>query len=312
MCTYLFCRFKFVSGVESKGLATFVGTFSLPALIFGNLCTLDLASMNLKFLLGIFIAKSLVFFAVFGIVALVSKNALGKAGLFAIFVTQSNDFALGYPILKSIYSVSHPEIPNYLYLLAPINLVVLNPLGFIMMEVEKQRSLETTSTRQTKRKTAFRIIKAIITNPIIYMSVLGMIFGSTVFKGRPLPAFMDNFLKTLGNAFSASALFLLGLQMVGRMSQLKPSSLVVPFILVTVKSIVLPLVARESTTLLHAGFNETDSERLSDFAFIYGTIPSAPAVFVFATQYGILPDMIASAMVISTIVSAPIMFISGE
>ena len=59
------------------------------------------------------------------------------AGLFAIFTTQSNDFALGYPILKSIYS-DHPEVCKFIYLLAPVNLVFLNPIGLTCMEINQQ------------------------------------------------------------------------------------------------------------------------------------------------------------------------------
>ena len=63
----------------------------------------------------------------------------GRAGLFAIFSTQSNDFALGNPILQAIYSLSHPDFQSYLYLLAPISLVILNPIGFVFMEIGKQQ-----------------------------------------------------------------------------------------------------------------------------------------------------------------------------
>lgn len=71
----------------------------------------------------------------------------GRAGLYAIFTTQSNDFALGYPILVAIYGQTHPECPAYLYLIAPISLVILNPIGFVAMEIGKN-STERTSTKQ--------------------------------------------------------------------------------------------------------------------------------------------------------------------
>lgn len=84
-----------------SGLSTFVGTFSLPALIFSSLCMLDLSSVQWKVVLAIFIAKALIFVAVIIVCFVVIKPLdTAKAGLFAIFVTQSNDFALGYPILK--------------------------------------------------------------------------------------------------------------------------------------------------------------------------------------------------------------------
>ena len=70
---------------------------------------------------------------------------MGKAGLYSIFVTQSNDFALGFPILKALYGQTNPEYPMYLYLLSPISLAILNPIGCVLMEIDKFRlnSLDT-------------------------------------------------------------------------------------------------------------------------------------------------------------------------
>jgi predicted permease len=41
--------------VEAKGMNTFVGNFSLPALIFVSLCQLDLSIVNYTFLLAILV-----------------------------------------------------------------------------------------------------------------------------------------------------------------------------------------------------------------------------------------------------------------
>ena len=88
-----------ISETEAKGINTFVGTFSLPSLIFMSLAQLDLTSVNWLFLLSIHISKSIVFVAVIVITLLVGRPVnLGRAGIFAIFCTQSNDFAIGYPI----------------------------------------------------------------------------------------------------------------------------------------------------------------------------------------------------------------------
>ena len=54
------------------------------------------------FLLSILISKLTVFVVVLVFTLLVTRPMdLSKAGLFAIFCTQSNDFALGYPIGNS-------------------------------------------------------------------------------------------------------------------------------------------------------------------------------------------------------------------
>ena len=60
---------------------------------------LDFSTVNWKFLLAVFVAKSVVFFVVL-IVSLISTKPsnYGRSSLFAIFTTQSNDFAIGYPM----------------------------------------------------------------------------------------------------------------------------------------------------------------------------------------------------------------------
>ncbi len=73
----------------------------------------------------------------------------------------------------------------------------------------------------------------------------------------------------------------------------------------------LPIIAREVISQISSGpANET--EHLANFAFLYGTFPVAPSVFVFASKYDVEPDMTANAMVISTAVAAPIMYISAK
>lgn len=95
-----------VSKSESRGIAAFVGTFALPSLIFLSLAQLDFSIVNWTFLCSMLLAKGIVFFAVIIVTIVVSKPMnLGQAGMFAIFCTQSNDFALGYPISKCLFNL---------------------------------------------------------------------------------------------------------------------------------------------------------------------------------------------------------------
>ncbi|GBP82972.1 Integral membrane protein GPR155 [Eumeta japonica] len=102
----------------------------------------------------------------------------------------------------------------------------------------------------------------------------------------------------MGQAFSGSALFLLGLRMVGQFYRLRGPSLVLPFVLIMVKLIILPVVMRESVSALHAGNNSSETQSLSTYAFLYGTIPTAPAVFVFSNQYQLEIDLILLAVTV--------------
>ena len=399
-CHYFILRFKLLSAKEAKGLGTFVGTFALPAMIFTALCTLNLSCVNWTFVLSILITKTILFVVVLVVSLLVNHgHNIGKAGLYSIFVTQSNDFALGYPILNALYGQTHPEYPSYLYLLAPISLAILNPIGCIFMEIDKvkastqneklekenQTSYDSTSENTskeciegcsspdtsidnldsienkpenkvrvynnndryrvqrkisekiatavnemgdvvinerkkthfakislpTKSKTVCKIFFGIFSNPIIILTFAGVIFGQFVFHGN-LPPLINNFLQTLKSAYSATALFSLGLGMVGKMEALKNGSkLLGPFILIVSKVILMPLIAREITNLLFNGSNEEDSSELANFAFLYGTFPTAPTVYVLATRYGIASGIIATTMIACTFLSAPIMFVSG-
>ena len=79
------------------------------------------------------------------------------------------------------------------------------------------------------------------------------------------------------------------------------------------KTIGMPIITEEIvTTFKPGGDNQTENMDMADFGFLYGTFPTAPSVFVYATKYDLESDIIAAAMVACTFVSAPIMFISAK
>ncbi|XP_072752130.1 lysosomal cholesterol signaling protein [Anoplolepis gracilipes] len=307
ICGYLAGRLGMMTKIEANGLNTFIGTFALPSLIFMSLAKLDFTLVNWKFLLAVLFAKSCVFITVLIVSVVIKKPSNpGRAALFAIFTTQSNDFAIGYPMINALYGKTHPEYAAYLYLMAPISLAILNPIGFILLEIDKRRVQEHTNCRDM----VYSIVKGVVLNPVLFMTVLGII-GNLIFNHN-VPRLLAAILEVFGNAFSASALFLLGSMMVGKIHKLKGAALVIPGILISVKLLVLPLVIRESIILLNAGDNLTETRNLSTYGFLYGTIPTAPALFIFTLRYNLEIDLIASAMVACTFLSAPLMFVSAK
>ncbi len=96
---YVFGYLKIIPPSEARSIGTLVGKLALPALLFKNLAILDLSSISWSFLGGMLIAKFLLFLGVVIITLLVTRPfSVGRAGLYGIFATQSNDFALGLPI----------------------------------------------------------------------------------------------------------------------------------------------------------------------------------------------------------------------
>lgn len=128
--------------------------------------------------------------------------------------------------------------------MAPISLAILNPISFIFMEIGRRNRDSTEllmdgeltpleSVCKRRFKMAMVVARNIICNPIVFMTFLGVL-GNFIFQHK-IPCYLGAVLDPLGAAFSASALFLLGLRMVGKVHKLRGPTLVVPGILIMVK-----------------------------------------------------------------------------
>ncbi|KAM6078461.1 lysosomal cholesterol signaling protein isoform 4-T5 [Theristicus caerulescens] len=237
LCGYIAGRANIITTTQAKGLGNFVSRFALPALLFKNMVVLNFSNVNWSFLYSILVAKAAVFFLVCVLTLLVAspENRFSKAGLFPIFATQSNDFALGYPI-------------------------------------------------------------GIASNFVL---------------GQKIPEYLENFLDGLGSSFSGSALFYLGLTMVGQTKKLTKGMFVALILLITAKLLMMPFLCREMVELLDKSDSVVNHTSLSNYAFLYGVFPAAPGVAIFASQFNMEVGIITSGMVISTFVSAPIMYVSA-
>lgn len=201
--------------------------------------------MNWMFLLAILLAKLVIFVGV-GAVSLLMTRPLnyGRAGILAIFCTQSNDFAIGWPIVQALYHKAHPEFPSYLYLMAPLSLAILNPVGYIFLELSSVKKIS--SKRQdddpqtqldqsgpNKKSLMLEALKSIVFNPILFMTVFGVIGGFALQDG--LPVLVSGVLDVFGKSFSATALFLLGLRMVDSTKFFRGPELLTPIVLILMK-----------------------------------------------------------------------------
>lgn len=57
--------------------------------------------------------------------------------------------------------------------------------------------------------------------------------------------------------------------------------------------LVSPFLIRELVSVLDKRNNSTSSDSLSTYGFLYGVFPTAPSVFIYATQYGCEPEMVS-------------------
>lgn len=96
-----------LSQTQSKGLELYIARIALPALLFKSLLDLDFEKVDWHFWFGILLSKVALFVIVVIITIVTSPSDVGRAGLFGIFVTQSNDLALGLPLCEySLHSAN--------------------------------------------------------------------------------------------------------------------------------------------------------------------------------------------------------------
>ena len=124
------------------GLGPMAGKVALPALIFRSMAKLDVGTVNITILIAIISAKWIVLALslVFGVCLSVGhKNRIGVAGMIAICTTQSNDMALGLPVLRALYGHSSPNV-DLLFVLSAASAIVVSPIDVTILELAKARS----------------------------------------------------------------------------------------------------------------------------------------------------------------------------
>ncbi|KAL3969963.1 wingless-type MMTV integration site family, member 2 [Sarotherodon galilaeus] len=310
LCGYIAGRANIITSTQAKGLGSFVSKFALPALLFKNMVLLDFGNVIWPFLWSILIAKVCVFFLVCILTLIVASpvSRYSKAGLFSIFATQSNDFALGYPIVEALYQSTYPEYLQYIYLVAPVSLMFLNPIGFALCEIQKWK--DQGNHQQSKVVIVGVVVLQIIKNPIVFMVVIGIIAHFVLHQ--TVPVFMAQFVDGLANSFGGAALFYLGLSMVGQLGKLTKSTVVTLILLTTAKLLLMPLICKDMVDLLDKrNTSDLNHSSLSDYAFLYGVFPTAPSVAIYAVYYNAELEVVTAGMVISTFLSAPIMYVSA-
>ncbi|KAL1375313.1 hypothetical protein pipiens_004697 [Culex pipiens pipiens] len=131
---------------------------------------------------------------------------------------QSNDFAIVFPIVTALYSKIHPEYASYIYLLAPISLAFLNPIGYVLCEISNIKanaaaedepvesadgrwpsippcSQMADSAYSTLKLIIVKIIESVFFNQELLITVLGVI-GGCIFENvflRDLQEFAERF-----------------------------------------------------------------------------------------------------------------------
>ena len=263
-----------------------------------------------------------------------------RAGLYAIFVTQSNDFAFGIPLFEAtpIWGQMYTPI---VFIVGVAQLAVLNPLAFTLMEAANQEAAAGSSggrvrigttqgasssadaassgqqpaeddsfQQQQRPRQKFAVLRKVIRSPVVVSALVGLaLCGILYATDAELPEWIEGTMRELSRTFTGTALVTLGLSLRTRPAVLRGRR-VAALCLLTAKFLLAPLLMRLFADALVRGTdpNEYDEEEGASraFAFVYGALPSAPTVVVFAREYGEKTSFLATLQMLVLIATVPL------
>eukprot|EP00937_MAST-01D_sp_MAST-1D-sp2_P002656 g2656.t1 len=313
---YVVLSTGFLSESSKAGIGQLVGRLALPAALFRAIATAKLDGLVFSVLAAQVVSKLVLLVITVGVGLALDRSA-GRwktAGIFGLFVVNSNDLALGVPMMTALY----PELVVYIFVFALLNNVIQLPLTFAMLEVgvaqERQQQQakaqggdEGEGGKGGQGGIALKVVRNLATNPVIAMAFLGLVYNFAF--GNSLPYTVDQALRILANAFGCGALVLTGMSSVGKLGAATGKGAAIPIFLTVAKSVLLPIIVRY-VGLAFGVQGEPGGADLQSMLFLYGAIPTAAGTVVFALAYDALPAQISSSSVINLVLAAPLMFLS--
>ena len=306
---YLFGRTNLYPKEAARNIAKLCGDLLLPVYVFNTMASISVTPEAWDFLYAVMIAKAFVFFMIL-ILVLVTDRArgrVGRAAISAVFCTQSNDFAMGIPIFQVIYNTTNPGYRFLLYIVAPVNFLILNPIAFVLMEFSRRKGVG----KGFNCNIIGSVFKQVFSSPLVIMTIAGVLLRLLLWQPASDLAWYSDYIEpvldVISQAFTGCALFSLGLLIVGKFVLLRKNSAVKPIVFILVKSLVLPIIIKFVIDILAPG-----NPSLSTAGFLYGIFPTAPGVFTYCLHYSMSADMVALSMVLGTLASAPLMLGMGS
>ncbi|CAH8623443.1 unnamed protein product [Schistosoma margrebowiei] len=301
---YIAGLLKIFSESQAKGLNLYVTRFALPTVFFRAMVTINFSGVCWSFVMAISISKLIGFIMAITFTYLISRRFhLGIAAIVAMFVSQTNDVALAYPILYALF----PDLASYIYLFAPIQLVVLNPFAYFLLELERVRltnsELKPLIHSEDSNIDRRQLIDGKSSNLVPSCGRCQQL------TQHHLPVYIDGLLSVIADSFGATALFSLGYGMVGKMSTITQREAYILTTILLTKLLIVPFITRELVVQMMPIALVNETLRYSTFGFLYGTTPTAPPVFLFAAEYQVIPVAIGVGLVLGTFLCVPIMFI---
>jgi len=192
-------KWKIIGDDFSNSVDKLIFRLGLPAMLFLEVSAAEISeAVNLRMLLFVGITVPLMFLTATVIVCLTVKED-PKRGAMIQGICRSNFAILGLPLIGNMFGESGVREAA---LIMPLTIILYNTLSVTVLSVFAPKEV-----KLPPAKTAVKILKNIVTNPLIIGVVLGLPF---MFFDWELPLVADKTLRYLSNMVTPVALISLG------------------------------------------------------------------------------------------------------
>ena len=280
---YLLRRIGLLDDTVLPKLNSLVFKAFLPMMLFNNIYHSDLESMmNPKLILTAVVSILVIFGVLCLVIPRIEKDG-PRRGAMVQGIFRSNYIIFGVPIVSGVFGEQGLGVVS---ILSAFAIPLFNVLSVVALEIFSHGTVNKN-----------RIVKGIVTNPLIIASLLGVVF---LLAGIPIPAPVEEALADMSAIATPLGLVSLGgfFKFADTKRYLKQLIIVVAGRLVVCPAIFLPV-------FVSMGFRGVD---LMALATMMGA-PIAVSSFIMAQQQGADADLAGQAVVYTALFSIFTMFL---
>lgn len=277
---YLAGRFRVFPAEGVAWLTRFVFYFALSAMLFRFAATLSLSGIfALPFVLAYLAASALLYLLVL-LVARARGRGIEEAAMEAQCAQSGNTGFLGVPMLVVLLG---PAAAGPVLMVLTVDMVVFSSLITLIIAGARGGA----PGLHTLRVLAVGLLK----NPMVVSILAGLGWSGAAL---PLPGPADEFLTLLGAAATPGALFAIGASLAGRSAERLGVALWLSF---------AKLVLHPALVALFAFAVFPVDPQAAGVMVAAASLPVAGNVYILAQHYGVAPQRVSTAILISTAAS---------
>lgn len=277
---YVAGRTRFFSEEATAYLTKFVFYFALSAMIFRFAANLSLAEVWDARFVGAYLWGTAFVYGIATIVGFLRGLDVPTTAIEAQCAVIGNVGFLGIPMLTLLLG---PEAIGPVMLMLAVDLIVFSSLIVILI------------TGARDGRMTFAVLKIVgmglVKNPMIVAMVLGLLWSGFEI---PIPAPMNDFLAILGGAATPGALFAIGASLASKSAE----RIEVAGWLTFCKLVVHPAFVAFAALYLFSVEPFSAGVMISAAA-----LPVAGNVYMLAQHYGVAPQRVSAAILVSTAIS---------